>query len=113
MFVCDITGLLSVVGPCDPGYYCPEGSRRIDQELCPMGYYCPLATHYPEQCMNGTFSNTTGLSAQSQCRLCTSGFYCNGYGLVDPNGPCDPGQYFTQDNFGWENIPCYILFVTL
>ena len=88
-----LSGLTAVVGPCDPRYYCPEGSHRIDQELCPMGYYCPLATQYPEPCRNGTWSNETGLMDVSECMPCTEGYYCNGFALTEPSGPCTPGYY--------------------
>ena len=92
MILC-ILGLTAVVGPCDPGFYCPVGSKRQDEILCPMGFYCPLATQDPYQCPNGTFSNTTGLMSDTQCRLCTPGMYCNGFGLIEPDGPCTAGIY--------------------
>ena len=55
-----LSGLTTVAGPCDAGYYCPESSRQIDELECPMGFWCPVQTHYPQQCENGTFSNATG-----------------------------------------------------
>ena len=57
-----LTGLTTVTGPCNAGYYCPENSRNIDELECPMGFWCPIQTHYPQQCENGTFSNATGMA---------------------------------------------------
>ena len=92
-YYCNVTGLTSEVGQCDPRYYCPEGSHRIDEEICPIGYYCPLATQYPEPCRNGTWSNETGLMEVTECQPCTAGFYCNGFALTEPSGPCLEGYY--------------------
>lgn len=27
------------------GFFCPVGSTRIDQQICPSGHYCPMACH--------------------------------------------------------------------
>lgn len=62
-----------------------------------MGYYCGLATHYPVQCPNGTFSNETGLGVESQCRPCTPGSYCNGHALLEPSGPCQRGKFVSSN----------------
>ena len=58
-----------------------------------MGYFCPLATPYPEPCPNGTWSNETGLMEVGECRGCTPGFYCDGFALIEPTGPCREGYY--------------------
>ena len=86
-------GLIAVVGQCEPGHYCPEGSSSPTELLCPMGYYCGLGTEYPAQCPNGTYSNQTGIDEESDCMQCTPGMYCDGFALVEPTGPCDPGIY--------------------
>ncbi|XP_013391352.1 uncharacterized protein LOC106159584 [Lingula anatina] len=85
--------LTAVTGPCDPGYYCPEGSRRADSIICTAGYYCGQGTLDPMACPNGTFSNATGLSVVTQCTDCTEGYYCNGVALIEPSGPCSAGYY--------------------
>ena len=37
--------------PCEPGYYCPEGSTDVNQTECPKGAYCleksAAPTHSP------------------------------------------------------------------
>ena len=59
-----------------------------------MGYYCPAGTGNDWQaCPPGTFNNQTGLNAQSECRPCNGGYFCNAYGLSVPAGQCDPGYY--------------------
>ncbi len=55
-----LTGSTAETGPCGAGYYCPDGSRQADELECPLGHWCPVQTHYPQQCSNGTFLNTTG-----------------------------------------------------
>ena len=46
-------------------------------------------------CPNGTFSNDTGLTAESDCFDCTAGWACVGLALSEPNVPCEAG-YFCQ-----------------
>ena len=94
-------GLTAVVGQCKAGHYCPVGSSSLTELLCPMGYYCGLGTEYPVQCPNGTFSNQTGLEQESECMACTPGMYCDGFALIEPSGPCDPG------NIAHQNISKY------
>lgn len=92
-YFCNQTGLTSVTGKCNSGYYCTERAHLPTQELCPMGSYCPIGSVYPTSCLNGTFSNATGLQSQVQCTDCTEGYYCNGVGLVTPSGLCKRGYY--------------------
>ena len=64
-----------IAGPCTPGSYCPEQSAT------------------PTECPLGTYSNSSKLSASTQCLNCTYGNYCGALGLTEPSGPCDPGFY--------------------
>lgn len=92
---CDVmvTGLLAVVGKCQPGYYCPSGSKVTTEVICTAGHYCGEGTQDPTPCSNGTFSNVTGLTAGSECWNCTPGYYCNGQGLTAVSGPCKEGTH--------------------
>ena len=49
---------------------------------CPAGSYCPIGSEYETHylCPPGTYSNSTGLSADTQCTPCTPGSYCSGEG---------------------------------
>lgn len=87
-----ISGLLTVVGKCQPGYYCPSGSKVATEVICTAGHYCGEGTQDPTPCSNGTFSNVTGLTAGSECWNCTPGYYCNGQGLTAVSGPCKEGR---------------------
>ncbi|XP_077985305.1 uncharacterized protein LOC144439945 [Glandiceps talaboti] len=97
---CEDPGLPSVSGPCDAGFYCNRTASRPDPmdgftgDICPPGRYCPQGTDSnPPMCPIGTYSNATGLTSESECYLCTPGFYCETPGLTDPTGPCDEGYY--------------------
>ncbi len=81
---------------CPPSFYCDNRFEPIvlfNNSLCPEGFYCPPGTSFSSQypCPNGTFSNLTGLSAESECTSCTSGFYCSQPGITEPTGPCSAG----------------------
>ena len=61
--------------PCQPGYYCPNGTRFSTEHPCP----------------NGTFSASLNLKASSECQPCTGGMYCDSEGLSAPAGLCNSG----------------------
>ena len=46
-------------------------------------------------CPPGTYSNQTGLQADTECTPCTPGYYCETPGLTEPTGPCDAGECST------------------
>jgi len=81
----------NVTGPCDPGYYCPNGSSGPRQFPCPPATYNPLY----------------GAESVEACRVCPAGYYClsgtavpadcpRGYycisGVAKPE-PCPLGTY--------------------
>ena len=90
-----ISGLLSVMGKCEPGYYCPSGSKVATEVICTAGHFCGEGTQDPTPCSNGTFSNVTGLTAAGECWNCTPGYFCNGQGLTAVSGPCKEGKDFS------------------
>ena len=47
----------------------------------------------PEKCPAGSFGNTTGLRAASECTPCSPGHYCQTKGLTSPTGQCRAGYY--------------------
>jgi hypothetical protein len=64
---------------CPEGFYCPEGTKRSTQFMCPAGTYQP----------------SLGATSLSDCLVCTAGFYC-------PEGSgkqfrCPPGSYCTAE----------------
>ena len=81
-----------MVGQCQAGYYCPDGSVQTTEVVCPDGAYCPIGSAVPTDCPNGTYSNQTGLESASQCTACLEGYYCNGFGLTSVSGPCKEGE---------------------
>lgn len=78
-------------GACPSGYYCPEQSML--PMSCPKGYYCPMDTEFPLPCPIGTFGSSERLTARSECQSCYGGRFCSQWGLIEPEGECDPGFY--------------------
>eukprot|EP00347_Sterkiella_histriomuscorum_P005935 403354701 len=75
---------------CPAGYYC-EDFAATDKVICPKGMYCPEGSASPQPCKPGTYNNVTGLTAESECTLCDSTMYCEGYGLTEVSGLCADG----------------------
>ncbi|KAI8480901.1 hypothetical protein Bbelb_413740, partial [Branchiostoma belcheri] len=90
---CETPGLTAPTGPCHAGFYCNHTSDRPDQHVCPAGHYCPTNTTVPVPCPAGTYSRTAGNDGLSDCLNCTAGFFCEGDGNADVDGPCGEGYY--------------------
>ncbi|KAI4815467.1 hypothetical protein KUCAC02_005611 [Chaenocephalus aceratus] len=96
---CPSVGLSEPAGPCNAGYWCREGASSPSPldgrsgSLCPPGQYCPSGTTAPTACPEGSWSNSSGLHNQEDCKLCLGGFYCDSAGLTKPSGPCSGGFY--------------------
>ena len=90
---CAQTGQTSVSGLCQEGSFCPLGSDSSTQVVCTAGHFCPTGSPSATPCRPGTFSPSTGLANQTQCRPCTPGSFCNQSGLTTPSGLCSPGFY--------------------
>eukprot|EP01012_Entosiphon_sulcatum_P020572 TRINITY_DN2549_c0_g1_i18.p1 TRINITY_DN2549_c0_g1~~TRINITY_DN2549_c0_g1_i18.p1 ORF type:complete len:7257 (+),score=712.60 TRINITY_DN2549_c0_g1_i18:702-21773(+) len=67
-------------------------------KACPPGYYCPLGTQFATQypCPPGTFSNSTLLTAASECTPCLPGMYCGTSALIEPTAACSQSYYCTR-----------------
>ena len=57
------------------------------------GYFCVTGTSVPAPCPLGTYGNSTGLRASTDCTPCPGGYYCDGLGLTTPRDVCDAGFY--------------------
>ncbi|XP_034557340.1 zonadhesin [Notolabrus celidotus] len=79
-------------GECWAGFYCSWGSIRADEVLCPAGFFCPGRTPFHVPCPAGTFSSSTGNTHQENCTTCTSGYFCQVEGTVQP-ALCPAGYY--------------------
>lgn len=85
---------MTMAGPeCLPGYYCPEGSARGNPVECPAGSFCPRGSPSPQPCPQGSYSNSSQLTASSECTNCTKGSFCQQTGLTSPEGLCTQGYY--------------------
>ena len=110
---CDGMGLSRPRAPCDPGYYCLEGSYTSAPHapgsptvaepspiggLCPAGGYCPIGSSKPSSCPPGTYNNFTGAISAADCQACDPGMYCAGSNQPIPTGMCEPGYYCTGNS---------------
>nr|XP_020649902.1 multiple epidermal growth factor-like domains protein 11 [Pogona vitticeps] len=98
---CSKPGLVVPEGPCQPGYYCLQGSSSAFPAghpfggPCPAGHYCPAGTKQPREmpCPVGTWNERKGGQDPTWCLPCPPGFFCSGPGRISPTGPCAPGFY--------------------
>ena len=90
---CETAGLEAPTGPCDAGWFCPESSTSAREEICPRGYFCPQQTDNPEPCRNGTYGDSDNLEAESECRACDPGYFCNETAATAVTGECYSGYY--------------------
>ncbi|XP_028563977.2 uncharacterized protein LOC114585457 [Podarcis muralis] len=98
---CSKSGLAVPEGPCQPGYYCLQGSSSASPAglpfggPCPAGHYCPAGTKQFREmpCPVGTWNEQKGGRDASWCLPCPPGFFCSSPGRVSPTGPCAPGFY--------------------
>ena len=77
---CELGHQSEVTDPCDPGYFCLEGSPTSRPNasfggICPPGFRCPSGSSLPQPCGPGTYNNASG---QENCTICPAGFYCSG-----------------------------------
>ena len=100
-YACDVIGISTPVSKCAAGHYCTGGSnttnpvKEVFGDICPAGYYCEEGTadYRLNPCDNGTYSNSTGNKASTDCTRCDPGKVCNGNGLLEPNGICSAGYF--------------------
>ena len=62
-------------------------------DICPEGAFCPEGSASPTLCDPGYYLNSTRNNHISDCRVCTSGWYCAGYGNPTPTALCSEGYY--------------------
>eukprot|EP00002_Diphylleia_rotans_P010730 TRINITY_DN2129_c0_g1_i2.p1 TRINITY_DN2129_c0_g1~~TRINITY_DN2129_c0_g1_i2.p1 ORF type:complete len:5186 (-),score=657.71 TRINITY_DN2129_c0_g1_i2:603-16160(-) len=108
-FYCSAYGLSSAEGPCDEGYFCPQGTKESSppNSICPAHHMCPTGSALPTPCPQGTHQANV---AQAHCDSCPAGFKCPGatepvpcpFSYYCPEGtttptPCPPGTY-THEN---------------
>ncbi len=89
---CATQGLSAPQGPCDPGYYCTDGSVNPRQNICTSeGYYCPSGSSSPMQvaCPLGAFCRA-GASAPA---VCLAGYACATTGLTAPSFACSVNTF--------------------
>eukprot|EP01135_Chromosphaera_perkinsii_P005913 Nk52_evm8s371 gene=Nk52_evmTU8s371 len=80
---------------CPKGYFCPKATQDFSANPCPKGHFCPLGTGdgKANPCPSGTFGDIEKLTAESECKACTAGSFCETAGLQAPNGLCSPGYF--------------------
>lgn len=79
---------------CLAGRFCND-TGMTDPLICTAGSYCPEGTDIPPPCERGTYSSRRGLQNATECTVCEAGLHCPDTGMLEPEGPCDPGFYCT------------------
>ncbi|EDV25654.1 uncharacterized protein TRIADDRAFT_55968 [Trichoplax adhaerens] len=111
-YFCLDNGLTNYTGLCSAGYYCssaakiPNPTDGTTGDRCPAGHYCLSGTSVPKPCPAGTFSNSLGNTALSDCQSCTKGYYCNTTALTTPSGQCRAGYYCPAGQSIDNPFPC-------
>lgn len=82
----------SACARCTSGSFCPLPGTETPTE-CPAGKFCGTGVDSPADCPLGTFSNSTGLKRSGDCLPCPPGKFCDGFGLTEPAGDCEPGFF--------------------
>ncbi|CAL8373179.1 unnamed protein product, partial [Gadus morhua 'NCC'] len=99
---CPTVGLAMPAGPCHAGFWCRKGAVTASPldgtsgVLCPPGQYCYAGTPAPVACPAGSWSNSSGVRSQGDCRPCPAGYYCNSAGLTGPTGLCGGGYFCAE-----------------
>ena len=93
---CTSTGLTSVQGACDQGYYCllgtavPRPTTGTENNYCTTGQYCPTGSSEATSCLAGTYQDE---NRQASCKNCPAGFYCL-TGTTDYSSTVCPTGYY-------------------
>jgi hypothetical protein len=78
-------------GPCEAGYYCPQGSTIAAPEECgSSSVYCPEGSFQPMAVTKGYYSAGGSASTRTHQLQCEKGFYCTERGEKQP---CAIGSY--------------------
>lgn len=110
-------------GPCDAGYYCPEGSTSPRQVQCGSpAVFCPGGNGVPLPVQNGYYSVGSGLATMFKERKCEPGHYCAngvkrlcdfghwgsewGMNISTCSGLCSPGYYCPEGSISSTEIQC-------
>lgn len=94
---------------CPGGSYCDQNEAVAELQSglsapshgvvtpkdCPAGFYCPNGTETVRQfpCPVGTYSNSSRVESEAECRLCPAGFYCEAENITEPTAQCAAGYY--------------------
>lgn len=110
---CSIDQLESPDGNCSAGYYCLQNSTNpaptgTNGDECPRGYYCPSGTMNPVPCPAGKYLDSKKGEAESNCKSCTRGYFCNASGLAAPIGKCSAGYYCPEGQHSPTAFECWV-----
>ncbi|XP_028816958.1 zonadhesin [Denticeps clupeoides] len=107
---CADYGLQTPSGPCSPGFFCTQGASnstprfnsteletfswsQVIGGVCPRGHFCPRGSAQPVPCPPGTFLGRIAAQSETDCILCSPGFYCPDWAQTSVLLPC-PGGWF-------------------
>lgn len=88
---------------CSAGYICDS----TGDNPCSQGMYCPTNTIVELKCPSGTYQDET---AQSSCKACPEGYYCETgetVGVITP-ADCPNGHYCPESTGNYQIFRCPI-----
>lgn len=101
--------LVEACQPCPAGYYCQAGTSD-NYVACAPGFFCPSGTRLLDEfpCPAGTYNPNTGAITNNQCLQCLAGYYCDeGSTAIDyVNNICPAGYYCPNGTTHDRAFPC-------
>ena len=101
-------GEIQNCGPCPAGSACPTAGMTGSPSACAAGHYCPEGTTNPTDypCPPGTFTDSTSLTASSECTDCPTGKACAEGSTTATQQDCAAGYYCPLRTEFPTQFPC-------
>lgn len=93
---------------CPAGKICEAGSTSVSLSDCDPGYYCPTGTRFSDEfpCPAGTYNPNTDSSSINDCLNCPAGFYCDAGATSGTTNQCPTGHYCPPGTTHPRANPC-------
>lgn len=91
-------------GRCLPGYACPEGSDKANQEKCAAGTYSEGGVGVCTPCPAGKYGDRSCLTTRACSDSCPGGYACPKGSKVGKENPCGLGKFAPKGS--GSCLPC-------